>query len=194
MSLDTKKIFLGTPDQQATGAIMSAPVGTDMPDTCADTLDSAFAASGYVSEDGLTVSPEYSTNDIKDWSGSTVRTVLEGFDGTVEFGLIQVDYEGAKQVFGDSYVTRTAATQTTGEYLKIAIGNHLPDPKAWVFNMKDGDRRLRVLVPNGQVTSVEELEFTSSDPVTLGVTISCYDDGTGNAIYVLTDDGQKVSA
>ena len=193
MSLSTAHVLVGTPDQATTGAIASAPYGTTLPTDVSTALDNAFGASGYVTEDGLSLSPEYSTSEIKDWSGATVRTILESFDGTIEFGLLQFDYASCCQAFGEDYVTQVAATTTHGEQLTIELGNHLPEVKSWVFSMKDGDARIRVVVPKGQVTSIEEISFTSSDAISLGITLSCYDDGTGNSIYIYTDDGQKAS-
>lgn len=193
MSLETAHILVGTPDQRTTGAISSAPVGTTLPTDTTTALDNAFVASGYVTEDGLTLAPDYSTSDLKDWSGTTVRKILESFDGTISFSLMQFDYESCCQAFGAEHVTRVTATAQHGAGFKVEIGNHIPKPRSWVFSMKDGDNRVRVVVPKGQVTDLEDIDFTSSDAIALGVTISCYDDGTGNSIYIYTDDG-KVSA
>ena len=86
-------VRVGAPDQKVTGAIKHAPLGTTIP-TLADitkaavTINQAFTGDEYVSEDGLTLSPSISTTDIKDWSGSTVRKVLESFDGTLSWTMI----------------------------------------------------------------------------------------------------------
>lgn len=82
----TSDVRIGAPEQGVTGAIKHAPLGTAIP-TLADikkagvTLNQAFAGDEYVSEDGLTLAPSMSTTEIKDWSGATVRKVLESFDG-----------------------------------------------------------------------------------------------------------------
>ena len=57
MAVDAKKIFIGLPDQATTGAILTAPVGTALPTSAVDTLNVAFKDSGYVTEDGVNVSP-----------------------------------------------------------------------------------------------------------------------------------------
>ena len=85
---NTKDVRVGAPDQKTTGAIKHAPIGTTLPTLssitkAAVTLDGAFTGDEYVSEDGLTLTPSMSTTEIKDWSGSTVRKVLESFDGTL---------------------------------------------------------------------------------------------------------------
>jgi hypothetical protein len=46
-----------------------------------------------------------------------------------------------------------------------------------------------VRIPNGQVTSGVEITFVANEAISLPVTISANDDGTGNSIYIFTDDG-----
>ena len=72
----TKDVLIGAPDQAgATGAILHADVGTTLP-TIANVFSpdaawrSNFDGNEYVSEDGLTLAPSISTNEIKDWSGA----------------------------------------------------------------------------------------------------------------------------
>jgi len=67
MSVDIKNIFTGAPDQLTTGAILSAPIGIELPDSARDTLDTNAKDSGYIGEDGLKLTPSTSTETIKDW-------------------------------------------------------------------------------------------------------------------------------
>ena len=178
-------VRVGAPDQKVTGAIKHAPVGTALPDLtditkAAVTLNTAFTGDEYVSEDGLTLSPSRSTTEIKDWSGSTVRKVLESFDGTLAWTMI---------AFGADHVTTAAATTTHGAQVKAALGAYLPEEQAWVFLMKDGDARIVIAVPDGQITEVGEVTFASNNAVGWNVTLSCYPDAAGNSIYIMTDDG-----
>lgn len=198
MATDATKANVGRADY-VTGAVSYGAVLATVPTTmtAAETATSGFTKSGYVSEDGLELSMDYSTNDVREWNGATVRKLLESFTGEFSFTLLQAfSYEDACIAFGAENVTRTAATLTTGEQLHIAIGAHLPEAHAWCFNMKDGDAAMKVLVPNGQVTSLDSITFVANDVIKLPVTVSCYDDGTGtgDSIHVFTDDGQKTSA
>ena len=197
--VDSTKVLVGTPDQLTTGAILNAPVGTELP-TLDDvkpsgvTLDPAFVDAGYANEDGLTLTPDMSTSTIKEWGGAVVRTVLEEFNGTLAFTLIQTDETSLKMAFGDAYVEAVEATAEHGNQLMAAIGARLPEQKAWVFKMKDGAARMLVLVPIGQVTSLDEVTFNATDPVGWAVTLSTSPDSRGNSIYILTDDGQVATA
>lgn len=194
MGIDARKVFIGLADQSSTsGALARGPViaAANIPATlsAAITATASFTSSGYFSEDGVNLSTSISTTNIREWNRANVRRLLEEFDGTLTGTLIQLDEEAAIQCFGASNVTTTAATTTSGTQLRIALGAHLPEAQAWALRMKDGDARFLVLIPNGQVTSGVDITFTASDPISLPVEISANDDGTGNSIYIFTDDG-----
>ena len=191
----TTDVRVGAPEQNSTvRAILHAPVGTTMP-TLADvknsgvTINQAFTGNEYVSEDGLTLTPSISTADIKDWSGAVVRKVLESFDGTLSWKMISTNAGSLGVAFGSNHVTTSAASTTHGSQVKANIGAHLPDPQAWLFLIKDGDARIIIEVPNGQITEVSETTFNPNKAVGWSVTLSCYPDANGESIYILTDDG-----
>jgi hypothetical protein len=191
MALNASRVLVGTADQtNATGAILSAPIGTTLPTDATATLDASFTDSGYVSEDGLTFSPDLSTTDINEWNGALVRRIKESFDGSLSWSHLETNEAALKNTFGDDNVTVTAATATHGQQLAVAISGELPAAKSWVFKLKDGDNRILIVVPNGQVTDIEDVSFTSSDAIMWGVTLSCYPDANGNSLYIYTDDGQ----
>lgn len=196
--LDANKVYLPSPDQSATtGAVYQANVGATAPTNATAALNSAFTSSGYVGPDGLSMSVSKSFTDILDWSQSLVRKALTSYTGRLSLSLMQIDEASAKLMFGDSNVTHTAATSGTsghGDQLKIAIGADIPPRKAFAFNMKDGDARVRVYVPNGQVTEIGDISFVPNSAHMYPVSIDTYDDGTGHSIYVFYDDGQVLSA
>ena len=189
MALEKSNVLVGSPNQLTTGAISKAPLGTALPTDAVAALGSTFADSGYVSEDGLTLTPSVSTADIRDWSGSLVRRIIQTFDGTLAWGMLQTDEASLKVAFGDENVTAVAATSSHGNQLSIALSAALPERASWVFDMKDGDHRMRIVVPDGQITTVGEVSFTSSAAIVWPVTLSCYPDDNGNSIYIYTDDG-----
>lgn len=187
-------VRIGAPDQKVTGAIKHAPKGTAIPaltdiTKAAVTLNQAFTGDEYVSQDGLTLAPSMSTTEIKDWSGATVRKVLESFDGTLSWTMISTNAGALAIAFGADHVTTAAATTTHGAQVQAALGAYLPEEQAWVFLMKDGDARIVIAVPDGQITEVGEVTFASNAAVGWQVTLSCYPDANGNSIYIMTDDG-----
>ena len=191
----TADVRVGAPEQGVTGAIKHAPLGTPLPTLSSIkaatgvALDSAFKGNEYVSEDGLTLAPNISTSDIKDWSGTTVRKVLESFDGTLSWTMISTNAEAMKVAFGSENVTENAATSEHGTQTSTALGAELPERQSFVFLMKDGDARIVILVPEGQVTEISEVTFASNAAVGWGVTLSCYPDSNNKSIYIMTDDG-----
>lgn len=190
MAVDANKIFIGLPDQATTGAILTAPVGTTLPTSAVDTLNVAFKDSGYVTEDGVNVSPTWNTNKLHDWSGANVRTMLDSFEGQVSFSLMEMlDEQSVKQVFGAANVTKTAANSTHGTQLNISMGSTLPEELAWVFKMKDGDAKVLIVIPRGQVSAVDTLAFNRNNSANLPVTLDCLADANGKSIYIMTDDG-----
>lgn len=189
MAVDATKVLIGAPDQVGTGAILSAPLGTVLPTNARMPVLPAFVGSGYVSQDGVALTPEYSTTDIIDWSGAVVRRLLESFNGTIAWSHIQWDADSLRNAFGSDNVTVTAKSAVAGEQIAVKIGAHLPDPKSWVFKMKDGKSLIRIVVPNGQVTSVDEMVFNKQNAIPLPVSLACYPDANGESIYIYTDDG-----
>ena len=190
----TADVRIGAPEQSVTGAIKNAPLGTTLPTlssitTSGVSLDNAFTGDEYVSEDGLTLTPAMSTTDIKDWSGATVRKVLESFDGTLSWTMISTNASALGIAFGADHVTTQAAATAHGAQIRAELGAHIPEARSWVFLMKDGDARIFIVVPNGQVTEVGEVTFASNAAVGWNVTLSCYPDESGECIYVMTDDG-----
>lgn len=190
----TTDVRVGAPEQKTTGAIKHAPVGTTLPTLASISkngvqIDSAFVGDEYVSEDGLTLTPSVSTSDIKEWSGATVRKVLESFDGTLAWTMISTNEGSLGVAFGADHVDSQEATSNHGNQNKVSLGAHLPEPQSWVFLMKDGDARIVIVVPNGQVTEVGEVTFAANAAVGWNVTLSCYPDENGECIYIYTDDG-----
>lgn len=190
MPLNANDVYIGLPDQTSTtGAILCAPVGTALPTKATDTIGSGFQSSGYVSEDGLSVAPSWSTTDIKDWSGASVRKILDSFDGEISWTIIQLDYEGACQAFGSNNVTKTAATSSSGTQLKIKLGTTLPEERAYVFKIKDGKKKVLICVPRGQISGIDAISFNKSNAVGVPVKLATLADADGNCIYIYTDDG-----
>lgn len=194
MGLNASKVYAPAPDQSTTtGAVAVAPTGTTAPTDARTALPSAWESSGYVSEDGMSVAVTRTTTPIRDWSKAAVRQLLTEYEGAITLSFLGVDEFALGRVFGEANVTKTAASTTHGEQLKVGIGAQLPPIESFCFSMKDGDARIRVYVPRGQFTEVAQVDFKPDAGHTVGGTISTYDDGTGKSIYFLYDDGEVVS-
>lgn len=189
MSVDSKNVFIGAPDQSTTGAILTGPETDTIPETIDDFDESGLVDSGYVDEEGVTITPSESTESIKDWSLKVIRKVLTEFDGTIAWAHLELSAGALKNYMGDDNVEITEATADHGTQVRAAIGANPRPVKAWYFKIKDGDRRALVMVPHGQVSERGEIALLASAAVKLPVTLTTYPDAAGQNIYVFTDDG-----
>lgn len=187
--VNAQNVLVGAPDQKTTGAILSAPLETVLPDSPLETPDAAFKSSGYISEAGLTLTPERSTASIKDWSGAIVRQILEEFNGTLAWEHLETNQESLENYFGDENVTVAAATASTGKQMTAVLGAFELPRKSYLFRIKDGKKRVLIKVPDGQVTEQGEVAFTKTGAILWPVTLSTFPDAEGNNIYIITDDG-----
>lgn len=192
MAVNNRNVLAGRPDQAVTGAILSTTtlvttLPTDLYNLDLNTLK--MTDSGYVSDAGLTLSVKRSTNDIKDWSQSVVKKILSEFSGSIKWSHLEVSEGSAKNFFGENNVTVTQKTTSQGTRLLMKLrADELPH-KTWCFRMKDGDAKIIIWVPDGQITEADDITFAASDAIKLPVTLTCYPDAQGNSLYIATDDG-----
>jgi hypothetical protein len=185
--LDADLIYVGSPDR-TTGAIMSGPKGTVLPTDASTAPDPALIDSGYISEDGCTLSDAQTWVDIKDWGGDTVRRIKSESQVSIAFSFLEVNDRSAKAAFGDDNVTGTGGT------LAIKLNVKEPPRKAWLINMLDGDRYLRITVADGQITDRGDLTFTRAGAILIPVTLTCYPDANGDAAIIYAEGPSGVAA
>lgn len=182
-------ILVGAPDQLTTGAILTAEVGSTAPTDARTALGSAFASSGYVSEDGLSINGNKSVTKVRDWSRRVVKILSESVEPEVSFELLELSEESLKQAFGEHAVTKTPATATHGTQLALSVDGETPVAKAWAFNMKDGDARVRLYLPNAVVTNLPNMNFNAGEVIRVPVTLQVLPGSDGALYKLFTDDG-----
>lgn len=194
--VNSNEVYLLGPDQSTTtGAVLKAAIGATAPTDARTALGSGWSsAAGYLSEAGITLNINRSTTAIRDWGLNNVRMATTDFTTNITGEFLQMDADTAKTLVGESNVTVTAATTTKPETIKIGIGPDMPPAGAFCFNMKDGERRGRIYVPNGQITTIGSPTFVPGTGNVWPFTLSCYDDGTGHEVYLFLDDGTVASA
>lgn len=178
----------------ATGGVLIAPTGTALPTDVTTALNAAFKAAGYVGEDGLTETIERSSESIRAWGGDTVKRVQTEFEVTYSLTFIEsLNSEVLKTVFGDANVVTTAATASTGTLQAVKINSAELPEKEFVFEIRDGAAKVRVVIPRGKVTEVGETTYSDGEVIGYEVTITALPDASGNQAYKYSDDG-KTSA
>ncbi|WP_066041901.1 phage tail tube protein [Herbiconiux solani] len=185
----SKNVFVGAPDQATTGAILTGPETDTIPAQISDFVYTSLLSSGYVSEDGVTITPSDSNESIKDWSGAEIRRILTEFSGELSWTHLELNAESGGTYFGDANVAVSAASSTKGKQIRMALGKADGSAKAYYFKMKDGARRVVVFVPHGVITERGEISLVNSAAVMLPVTLAALADAAGKHIYIYTDDG-----
>jgi hypothetical protein len=171
------------------GVLIGATTATGPAD--ATTTPTGFTASGYVGEDGVTESNERSTDRIRAWGGDTVKVVQTEHNVTYAFTFLEtLNTDVLKAVYGDDNVTPTAATSTVGKLHTVLVNAATLPHKSFVFEVKDGDAKIRIYIPDGQITEVGEITYSDSEVVGYQVTIEAFADASGNKAYKYMNDGK----
>ena len=174
----------------STGGVLIAPLGTALPTNASTAPAAGFVAAGYIGEDGVTESAERSTEKIRAWGGDTVKVVSTEFSVTYSFVFLEtLNTTVLETVYGDDNVSTVAATGTEGALRVVAInGDDLPH-KSFVIEVKDGPARVRIVIPDGQVTEVGEVTYTDAEVIGYEVTVEAFQDADGNNCYKYISDG-----
>lgn len=185
---DSRNIVAGKP--LAAGGVLIAPPGTALPTDTTTALNVAFKAAGYIGEDGLTETTDRSTDKVKAWGGDVVKVLQTDFSVTYQFTFLEtLNADVLKAVYGDDNVTTTAATSSSGSLHAVKVNGDVLPHKSFVFEVKDGDARIRICVPDGQITEVGDVTYSDGEVVGYQVTVEAFRDSTtdANALKYLND-------
>lgn len=174
----------------ATGGVLVAPLATAGPTNANTALNAAFKALGYVGEDGLTETVGRSTDKIKAWGGDVVKVLQTDFENTYTFSLIEsADAEVLKAVNGSANVTTTAASASMGTQHAVKVNSDTLPQQSFVFEMKDGNARIRIYLPVAQIIEVGDVTYNDSDVISYELTVEAFrSDALGaNALKFIND-------
>jgi hypothetical protein len=182
MANTATNVTVGKPN--VSGAVYRAPIGTTLPTDATTALDAAFVPLGYVSEDGLSNNNELSVEATKAWGGNIVlRSLTEMND---EFALTLIETKNVdvlKAVYGDDNVTVDASGNVT-----VNVVAEDPEEAVWVFELAlRGGIARRIVIPDGAITSRDEITYNDSDAVGYGITISAYPDASAKTHVEYTE-------
>lgn len=154
-------------DVAVTGVVAYAPTTTSAP-TDADTpLDAEWRDVGYISEDGIVEARERSTENIIAWQNAdVVRTVTTEASITVQFTMIETNPNSVELFYG-------APINTVDGSVEINPANS-GGRRSVVIDYVDGSKRVRMYLPEAEVTEIGETTLASGSAVGYDVTITGY--------------------
>jgi hypothetical protein len=189
MAQTAANVFNATP--LVTGPASWAPLGTAAPTNETTALNAAFASLGYIGEDGITETNGRDTTKIKAFGGDTVAVVQTDHTLTYKLRLLEsINAEALKATYGDQNVTVTAATSSTGQRIAVVKNSIKLPHKEWVFDVIDGQKKLRLFIPDGQVTTTGDVTIVHTNVISYDLTIECFADALGNKAYQWSNDGK----
>ena len=166
----------------STGGVLTADYGTTLP-TTPTASTAAFTATGYISEDGVTLTVDRSTQDVFAWGGQKVRNIQTDSSVQIALGFLETTPTVLSTVFGEDNVS------TVGDVTTVSITGGVLPQFALVIDAADGDKRVRITAAAAQIISQEDLVFVHSAPTIYNVTIECFPDANGvNAKLLYEED------
>lgn len=193
MPNNVKNVVAGKP--LASGGVLIADLGTPLPEDESDNLDDGFKSAGYIGEDGLTETIGRDTDKIKAWGGDIVKIVQTEYSVQYKFVFIEsINAAVLKAVHGEDNVDVTAATALAGNKYAVKLTSDQLPHKSYVFEVKDGDARIRIVVEDGQIVEVGDITYSDEEVIGYEVTVEAFFGQTIEAQAVkFIDDGQKAA-
>lgn len=147
-----------------TGAVYVGPTSSTAP-TASDSTLTGFTDLGYVSADGLTITPDKSTASITAWQNADkVREIVTESSLTFEFSLLETTEDAVELYFG------SAITAGKVEFNPSETGGR----KSFVFDVVDDTKVIRYYLPSAEVMAVSPITVANSEAHAYGVTVTAY--------------------
>ncbi|MCH9275676.1 hypothetical protein JS533_005230 [Bifidobacterium amazonense] len=183
---DSQNVSVGKPHGEGgryAGGMWWAVAGqATVPTDATTALDAKLRDGGYLSEDGVTNTIDSDTSDINAFGGDRVLSVVTSRAENFQFGMIETTEDTLALVYGPDNVT------VTGEGAKKVITvkhNGKAGPLLLlVFEFAMTNNRVkRIVVPQGKMGELDDVEYTDGDPITYTPTINALPDTDGNTAY-----------
>jgi hypothetical protein len=188
MANTASNVVAGVP--LATGGVL---LGTDaaVAPTDATSALTGFNAAGYIGEDGVTETNERSSDRIRAWGGSVVKIVQTEHNVSYQFTFLEtLNGDVLRAVYGEDNVETTAATASTGTLHAVKVNGATLPHMPFAFEVKDGDAKIRIHIPDGQITEVGDITYSDTEVIGYQVTVEAFEDADGNKAYKYLDDGK----
>lgn len=150
----------------------------EIPTDATTELNETFTSAGYLSDDGIKNKRSRKTEDVVAFGGDTVLSVTTSMTETFELGLLETTKDTLSIVYGDDNVTES------GDSITVKHNAKDTPHKVYVFELAmTGNRVKRIVIPDGQVSDVDDIGYKDGEAITYSPTITAFPDGQGNTAY-----------
>lgn len=179
MAVDADEIVVG-----ANGSVYVAPVGTAGPTDTTTALNASFIDLGYVSDDGVEITPGMDSADINAWqSFYPVRRIVTARTLEISLTLLQWNEDSIELAFGGGSVATNV-----GVYTYTPPSPDEIDYRAMVVEWADDTKNYRLHIPKVLVTDTSSLSLNRTDPAGLALTFSAQGTDGASTFSLITDD------
>ncbi len=172
------------------GRVLVAPVGTTEPTDVTTAFNVAFKEFGWITEDGVSVTPSVDTNDIRMWqSVMPVKRPVTG--ASLEVSMAFASHN--KSVL-QAYLLNTTGTSVSGtarfEQKNAPASQEVCLAIEWTDD--EGDTN-RLILPRVTMTDRDAINLQRSDAVAYGITFSAMAGPAGYSAVLLSNNTDLLS-
>ena len=190
---DLQRIVSAKPNTPA-GGVLRGTSASVLPTDAKTALDNTFKPLGYITDAGVKLKPNVATTEKKAWGGYVVKVLTTDRSVDIDFAMYEfLSADALKAAYGDTAVVYTAATGSAGETIALKFAGELPAAAPYVFEAKDDAKRIRVVIPQLQVSDVPEVTLDDNTTMDLPVKAKAYPDEDGVLMYVYIDANNPTS-
>lgn len=173
---DSKNIWAPTlaPDK---GCFYGGPLGTPLPTDALATLNAALLDHGYMGEDGFTNGIKRNVTKHKAFGGETVLVTQDDYEETLQVVFYEITPITMETVFGHDQVEVDWASGHRKMTVRHAT-TMLPR-RAYVVRTIMGVKTRLLVVPEGQVTEIQDITLKHTEPSLYVATIDCFRPASG---------------
>ena len=172
--------YVTTGVRRSLGGVYRAPLNTTLPEDADTALAATYKEQGYISEDGVTLSHEFESTDVREWGGQLVRRISTARDVTCALKAIETEnIEVLKSVYGNDNVTGTLADGIT-----VTDNDTDPGESVWVIDMigMDGSNK-RIVFPRATIIDLGDEVYKRDEVAGYDITLTALPDEDGVKMY-----------
>lgn len=172
------------------GRVLVAPLGTVEPVDTTASFNAAFKELGWVTEDGVSVTPSVDTNDVMMWQSVTpVKRPITGMGLEVSMALASHN----KDVLG-AYFLNSTVTNVTGTARLEMKNAPVSQEKMLAIEWTDDEGDVnRLILPRVTMTDRDAITLQRSDALAYGITFSALAGPAGYSAVLLTNNTDLLS-